>query len=961
MQTPVDAFVLAQLEASGMTPSRQADKRTLIRRASFDLTGLPPTPEEVDAFLADKSPGAFAKVVDRLLAAPQYGERWARHWLDVARYADTKGYVGGNEETRFPYSYTYRDYVIRAFNEDLPYDQFIVQQIAADELPLGDDNRPIAALGFLTLGRRFVNNENDIIDDRIDVSTRGTMGLTVTCARCHDHKYDPIPTQDYYSLFGVFKSCSEPVEKPLLDKQPRAAAYTNYLAELKKARDELDHYVTSNETAVVTLLHTQVGGYLLVRHDAKALTDVKRDELVRGRKLNMAVYNRWNESLTNWVTTHHPIFAPWFAFDSLTTNEFASKAKELAAKFSKNQIPTNSLNPLVAKMFSGEPPADLQQVSERYGKLFVAVDKHWLETLTNYDKLPGGQTKPPPPTALADAHEEALRQILYATNAPANPPHEKFGDLFLFDDGIKNKIQVLKKDVAAVDVTHPGAPPRAMVLKDNDKPVNAKVFIRGNPGTPGPEVPRRFLQIVAGDNRRPFPTNASGRLQLAQAIADRKNPLTARVFVNRIWLEHFGAGLVSTPSEFGTRSSPPTHPELLDYLAARFMDEGWSVKKLHRSIMLSSTYQQSSENEMRYARRDPDNQLLTQMPQHRLDFEAMRDSLLVVSGQLDPTLGGQPVDIVATNFSGRRTVYGFIDRQELPNLFRMFDFANPDATSPRRYQTTVAQQALYLLNSPFVAERAKNLVGSPAFSNVITEEERLRKLYQTLYQRVPTPGEIKVAKNFLRDQPAHDAVIPELTAWEYGYGVFDENIQRVKTFTPLPRFTGTAWQGGTNLPDPKIGWVQLTAEGGHPAQTNAAIRRWVAPREGVIAIHGTFSHASTNGDGVQGRIISSRIGVLGQWTVHNANAITQIEEVEVKAGDTIDFVTDCLANENADSFKWSSVIEMMKVDANESMGLPRVWDAQQNFVDPKTIPRPLGAWEKYAQVLLLSNEFVFVE
>jgi cytochrome c553 len=232
VQTPIDSFILAKLEEKGMKPSPRAGKRTLIRRATFDLIGLPPTPEEVAEFLADQSADAFAKVVDRLLGSHYYGERWARHWLDVARYADTKGYVF-EEERRYPYSYTYRDYVIRAFNEDLPYDQFIVQQLAADLLPLGEDKRPLAAMGFLTLGRRFLNNQHDIIDDRIDVVSRGTMALTVACARCHDHKYDPIPTKDYYSLYGVFASCNEPSDKPLLGTAALPKEYPEYVEERK--------------------------------------------------------------------------------------------------------------------------------------------------------------------------------------------------------------------------------------------------------------------------------------------------------------------------------------------------------------------------------------------------------------------------------------------------------------------------------------------------------------------------------------------------------------------------------------------------------------------------------------------------------------------------------------------------------------------------------------------------------
>jgi hypothetical protein len=283
-QAPVDAFILAKLEEEGITPNAPADKRTLIRRASFDLTGLPPKPEEVEAFVADKSPHAFDRVIERLLNAPQYGERWGRYWLDIARYADTKGYVF-EEERRYAFAYTYRDYVIRAFNEDLPFDRFLIEQIAADLLPPGDDKRPLAALGYLTLGRRFLNNQSDIIDDRIDVVTRGMLGLTVSCARCHDHKYDPIPTTDYYSLYGVFQSCKEPGDKPLLGTAALPPQYPEYLKELEKRKKELEGFREQKETEVRTKLHSQVGDYLMVVHESTKDDGDKRESLARERKL----------------------------------------------------------------------------------------------------------------------------------------------------------------------------------------------------------------------------------------------------------------------------------------------------------------------------------------------------------------------------------------------------------------------------------------------------------------------------------------------------------------------------------------------------------------------------------------------------------------------------------------------------------------------------------------------------
>jgi hypothetical protein len=590
-QTAVDRFVLARLEGQGVGPAQPAERRTLIRRATFDLLGLPPAPEEVAAFEADPSPDAFPKVVDRLLASPRYGERWGRHWLDVARYADTKGYLF-EQERRYPYAYTYRDYVIRSFNEDLPYDQFIVQQLAADSLPLGENKRPLAAMGFLTLGRRFLNNTPDIIDDRIDVVSRGLLGLTVACARCHDHKFDPIPTRDYYSLYGIFASSEEPKDMPpIMDPEP-TEAYRAFEKELQGLEQEVADYRAAHR-------------------------------------------------------------------------------------------------------------AELQSGNRKF-------------------------------------RDEVRKR--------------------------QNKVDRLK-------VTHPGSPPRAMVLVDASQPVQPHVLVRGNPNNLGEAVPRQFLAVLAGPGRKPF-TQGSGRLELARAIASSQNPLTARVMVNRIWLHHFGAGLVRTPSDFGLRGEPPTHPELLDYLAATFIDNGWSVKKMHRLIMLSSVYQQSSVPGQQDREVDPDNRLLARMNRQRLEFEALRDSLLAVSGRLDNTVGGRAVDLTSAPFPTRRSVYGFIDRQNLPALFRTFDFANPDSSSPQRHTTTVPQQALFLMNSPFVVEQARHLVQRTDVSRCHQPEQRISFLYRLLYGRDAEPGEVALGLHFLKSAEELDAEQDDLpstkhlTAWE---------------------------------------------------------------------------------------------------------------------------------------------------------------------------------------------------
>src|SRR5260221_63334 len=640
IKTRVDAFILAKLEEKKLSLSPPADKRMLIRRATFDLLGLPPTPEEAQNFVADKSPEAFARVVDRLLASPHYGERWGRYWLDVARYADTKGYVF-EEERRYPYAYTYRDYVIKALNEDVPFDQFIIQQIAADLLPLGEDKRPLAALGFLTLGRRFLNNQPDIIDDRIDVVARGTMGLTVACARCHDHKFDPIPSKDYYSLYGVFASCSEPANKRLMGKEALTKYSPEYVAERASREGELKTLREEKQSDARAKLRLQAGEYLLLAHDSAQLSDKSKQEaLTRERKLDPGVAQRWMNSLETWSKSHHPIFAPWFAFSALPEEEFEAKAGELAAKFAGASNGTNAINPEVTRMFT-EAPGSLKEVAGRYGKLFGEVDKQWRELLAAKGQTNNASaTNALQPSALPDSNREALRQILYGEDAP---PEVEAGSLRrLLDTPAQQKLRALQRKVDELDATHPGAPPRAMALEDNSSPSKPHVFVRGNPNNQGEEVPRQFLQVLAGEKRQPF-QHGSGRLELAQAIASTNNPLTARVLVNRVWLHHFGATLVRTPSDFGTRAEPPTHPELLDYLASRFMEgspsEGkgkpagfgaWSLKALHRLIMLSSAYQQSSENNLQAAKIDPGNQLLWRMNRGRLDI--VLAGLLVSTG-----------------------------------------------------------------------------------------------------------------------------------------------------------------------------------------------------------------------------------------------------------------------------------------------------------------------------------------
>lgn len=939
---PIDAFLRAKLADKKLAFSPPADKRTLIRRATYDLIGLPPSATEIEAFVADASPDAFAKVIDRLLASPQYGERWARHWLDVARYADTKGYVF-EEERRYAFSYTYRDWVIRALNSDLPYDQFLIQQIAADKMDRKGDNKPLAALGFLTLGRRFLNNQTDIIDDRIDVVCRGTMALTVACARCHDHKYDPIPTADYYSLYGVFQNTIEPAELPLIGgENPKQLA--EFEAELKKRIAEREEFTEKrfNELLWSSRWPAEIAKYLLAAqrtveppHPINEEFEIPDD----AKGLNPWMTRRWEAYLKSAAAKNDGVFEAWRRYVAGSKDGIAALTKELAR--------TPSINPIIARfVLAGEPPKSIAEVAARYG---TAISK--LDSTTPY----------------ADPQLEAVRLVIRAPDAPTNVLIADAEHLFGNVDRMKRR--GLKSAIDNLIATHPGSPERAMAVEDVAQPTPAHVFKRGNPGNVGPEVPRQLPAILAGDDRKPF-TDGSGRLELAKAIASKSNPLTARVIVNRIWQYHFGAALVRTPGDFGTRGSPPTNPELLDYLALRFMNEdGWSLKKLHRRMMLTQAYQQASIDRPEAREIDPENKLVWRQSSQRLDFESMRDSLLAASGTLDLTTGGRPIDIFAQPFTGRRSIYAFIDRQNLPGMFRTFDFASPDATSVQRFSTTVPQQALFMMNSPFAIEQAKKLAARKDVSDQAEPAARVAALYRAVLGRAPTPAETELAAKFVASEESQSAK-PQLaraTQWSYGYGEFDEAAGRVVAFAKYPHFNGTTWNGGEKMPDPALGWSMLMADGGHAGndQKHATIRRFTAPRDCTLAVEGKLTHNKNEGDGVRARIVSSREGALATWQLHNQSAETQLAGVQLKQGETLDFIIDCGRKNdvNFDDFKWKvTLLKQPSPDNVAGDDNGSTWDSVEDFSGPTPAPpKPLNAWEKLAQVLLESNEFAFVD
>lgn len=779
--SPVDRFILAKIRADSGSPSAMADRRTLIRRATFDLIGLPPTPREVDDFVDDDSLDAMERLVDRLLASPRYGERWGRYWLDVARYADNKGYVFF-EEPSYPWAYTYRDYVIRSLNEDLPYDQFILEQLAADQLDRNGDDRSLAAMGFLTVGNHFMGNVHDIVDDRIDVVMRGLMGITVTCSRCHDHKYDPIPTADYYSLYGVFRSTFEPLVPPLLTAPHDTSEFRRFSIELSLRQQNLDDFTRQKHAALVEGARTRLGEYLLAAHSASERPAIDDFMLIADPgDLNPAMIVRWQTYLeklakhaakadrvseaeisasSRYVSNLHPVWGPWLALSTVAADRFAAEAAAYCSRI--NSPGSTTINPLVIKAIAADPPlVSINQLATRYGDLMKTVHQEWQEQLREAVIL-----KHPTPTQFSEADREAIRLELYGDQSPANVPLVfGWGFLSLLPDRVsQGEYQKVLKDVEQWTMNGPGAPARAMVLRDGE-PFEPRVFQRGNPNRLGESVPRRFP--TAFSKSEVF-SQGSGRLEMARAIVDPANPLTSRVFVNRLWQGHFGAGLVRTPADFGMRSDPPTHPELLDWLAAEFSGKSdptgsgenpreravfrrYSVKRMHRLMMTNRAYQQVSDELL--ASSDPDNRFWRRATRRRLDFEATRDALVFATGQLQDSIGG-PSQNLLDGFQPRRTLYLFLNRLDLPGLLSVFDFPSPAATSAQRDTTTIAPQALFLMNGSLTSAVADAVVARDDLLAIASVRERIAGIYRILFQRLPTADEATLAEEFLGQQPA---------------------------------------------------------------------------------------------------------------------------------------------------------------------------------------------------------------
>ncbi len=728
----IDRFILARLESEGMQPVRPAGRRVLIRRASLDLTGLPPTPEEVESFVRDRSPLAFAKVVDRLLASPHYGERWGRYWLDLARYADDR--LNDTRDDPYPNAYRYRDWVVQALNRDLPYDLFAKAQIAGDLLHPEEPGRFAGGLGLYGLSPRLP-------DDRVDVTTRTFLGLTVACAKCHDHKYDPIPTRDFYSLQGVFQS-TEPHEFPLAAE----AVVSEYRKQAKRIADletDLKEFLSRETLQLGDILAGQTSRFLGAARQVLGESGLPVADAARQAGLDAETLQRWINHLNTWPK-EHPYLDDWPQRLQAPEEDFRQWAEEFQARVVSVSRERKVLDRRNRSAPKGKPREVMEADKAGFWNAF-------------YFKTPRPDLPYRPPLG-----------IYYYGEVNQYPGMEMKVVPFLkggrreYVDGVLEEIRTLKESLPAkYAFLH--------AIRDSEEPADLKVHIGGSKENLGETAPRRFLQILSEGEPPPF-RKGSGRLELAEAIADRRNPLTSRVMANRIWLHHFGRGIVGTASNFGKLGERPTHPLLLDYLASRLISGGWSLKSLHREIMLSATYGLSSAPSDRNAGLDPGNRLYWRAHRRRLDAETLRDSLLFVSGKLDPALGGpplwltenlawrkgpdgepdkysQPAEWILTD-SNRRTLYGFVSRRRPDKTMTLFDFPNPTAISEARFETSTPLQRLFFLNSAFLTRLSEALVAR--LESRAGDPDRIRQVYRILFGRHPTAEELRLGRKFLR-------------------------------------------------------------------------------------------------------------------------------------------------------------------------------------------------------------------
>ncbi|MEE3369031.1 MAG: DUF1553 domain-containing protein [Planctomycetota bacterium] len=713
VRTPIDRFIVARRKKDAIHGTPCADQRTLIRRLHYDLLGLPPPPEVVDNFVNDPAPDSYSRLVDRLLTSPHYGERWGRHWLDVVRYADTTA-NDGNYIMR--YAYRYRDYVINAFNADKPYNQFVIEQIAGDLLPEDGDREAIEqqtiATGFLLLGPKALAEQDkelllfDIVDEQIDVTSRAFLAMTVACSRCHDHKFDPIPTADYYSWAGVFRSTRNLSDTEFVSKwmeRPLNPDGTKAMFQVKPA-----------------------AGQNLARHGTARQSTENAGNFPASRAIDGVP--------DNFSHTADGDASPWWE----VTLAVDSPISLIGLWNRKDCCATRLSNFRVSVLDASRKPV-FRQDFFKDGKDYPPADQGF------YIRVPDGRVG------------RTVRVELLGPNATG-----------------EHWLQLAEVEIYADRSAPLPLDTRMVMAVEEGQPRDVPIHRRGSYKRPGVMAPRRFLQIIDGAGHAAFKTSGSGRLELAHRIARAGNPLVSRVIVNRIWQGHFGTGLVATSDNFGQLGQRPSHPGLLDWLASECVQSAWSLKHLHRLILNSAVYQQSSRPQQTTRQSiDPENRLLWKFPRRRLTAEELRDSLLVLGGKLDPALGGSTLDVTqdggkedekrglysaaapAGEFksyaSRRRSIYLPVLRNTLHEVFQLFDFANANAVTTRRQETTVAPQSLYLMNSPFVREQADSMAAWLLGRSDADDQQRLRLAHRLVLLRQPSDDELQEALQYVTE------------------------------------------------------------------------------------------------------------------------------------------------------------------------------------------------------------------
>jgi len=750
-----DKFVIQQFEERDLQPVSPASSQVLVRRIYFDLLGLPPTPEQVSDFekaAAKNRQAAITSLVNELLKSPHYGERWGRHWLDVARYAEDQAHTFGVKKRAS--AHQYRDWVIKMFNKDLPFDQFIKLQLAGDlmEKEPEDPFLQFGGLGFLGLGAQYYKNsdkaqaEADELDDTIDTLTRGFLGLTVSCSRCHDHKYDPIPTEDYYALAGIFNG-RRYSDLPLVGPD-KVNAYNEEQKQIKELENQYRFYLRGIARDNGRKNLSNLSRYLQEGWRMATL-------IANGVKINDQEYGEKVGMNPHYVRRFRELLDVRRKGDLMKRIPELEGWHDLELKFEEKPTPETLKTPKEIITLADKLQAQVLDLIKAYDQ----AEKDHAELLAkardreDRDRKIIGK--------LEKDQQRLLKNVWFEGNAPLNASENDVNKFFL-KDAEKQNADAYK---AEWDLKKENAQPKypaSHAIAGGGRAM--QVYIRGNPANKGNWVARGTLELLSDQPRPTDPNEAKkhaySRLDLANAIASSDNPLTARVIVNRVWQWHFGKGLVKSSSNFGLLGDAPTHPKLLDWLTVGFIENGWSIKWLHRQILNSATYQLSSESLAQNEQIDADNQYLWRFDRRRLEVEAWRDTLLAVSGKLDPTMGGPTLDL--KNNNNRRTVYAKISRHELNGMLRLFDFPDANVSAAERTKTTVPQQQLFVLNSNFIIDQAKAFA-----ARVLSGSDDLTKqidaAYHLAFGRPPTDPELQLAQAYLSEEKAKE---DKLTRWQ---------------------------------------------------------------------------------------------------------------------------------------------------------------------------------------------------